>query len=101
MFRQQYWLLVAAGSPFKSNTWYAAGRTYSLRATRAKPLAAGAVVSLAGAEPPNIWNSMVPKNSASTCLRVSLRICPVVLMYGRSLSLHHAQVPGMCSELSC
>lgn len=54
--------------------------TYSLRATRAKPLAAGAVVSLAGAEPPNIWKSIVPKNSANRHLSVSLRIWPVALM---------------------
>lgn len=51
---------------------------YLLMQTRAKPFAAGAVVSLGGAAPPKIWNSSVPRNSASRQRASSDLIWPVL-----------------------
>ncbi len=70
-------------------------------------------MSLLGLEPPNIWNSRVPMNSARTssvkgndqlhrqcsdaraparsCRTSSFRICPVPPMYGRMFFLHGAK----------
>lgn len=67
--------LVAA--PLPQFVKHALHCSYSLMATRAKPLAAGAVVSFGGAAPPKIWNSSVPRNSAMRQRNSSDLIWPV------------------------